>query len=50
MNSDLLLYVLAIVAVVAGFLAVKKVASCLVKSIILLAIVAALAFFYYLNI
>ena len=46
MNSDLLLYIIAIIALVSGFHIIKKVTSCLVKTIVLLVIVAALAFFY----
>ena len=37
-------YVLAIIAVVVAFYIIKKVASCLIKSIVMLAIVAALAY------
>ena len=47
MNSDLILYVLAIVLVVTAFLVVKKVASCLVKTVILLIVLAVLGFLYY---
>ncbi|MBR7019217.1 MAG: hypothetical protein IKH99_10300 [Prevotella sp.] len=40
-------YVLVIIAVVVAFCIIKKVASCLIKSIVMLAIVAALAYVWY---
>lgn len=49
MDSSFTLYALIIAAIVAGFLVVKKVASCLVKAVILLAIVAAIGLYYYVS-
>ena len=46
MNPDFTLYIVALVAFIVGFLIIKKVTSCLVKTIVLIVIVAALAFFY----
>ena len=41
-------YIFALVALMVAFLVVKKVASCMIKSVVLLAIVVALAAIYYL--
>ena len=41
-------YIFILVAVAVAFIVVKKVASCMIKSMILLALVVALAAIYYL--
>lgn len=41
-------YIFVLVAVIVAFIVVKKVASCMIKSVILLAMVAALAAIYWL--
>ena len=41
-------YIFVLVALVVAFLVVKRVASCMIKSVILLALVVALAAIYYL--
>ena len=41
-------YVFALLAIMVAFIVVKKVASCMIKSVILLAMIVALAVFYYL--
>ena len=41
-------YIFMLVALIVGFIVVKKVASCMIKSVILLALVVALAAIYYL--
>jgi hypothetical protein len=41
-------YIFVLVALMVAFLVVKKVASCMIKSVVLLAIVVALAAIYYL--
>ena len=41
-------YIFVLVAVIVAFLVIKKVASCLIKSAILIAMVVALAAIYYL--
>ena len=41
-------YVFVLVALIVAFIVVKKVASCMIKSVILLAMVAALAAIYWL--
>ena len=41
-------YIFILVAVVVAFIVVKKVASCMIKSMTLLALVVALAAIYYL--
>ena len=47
MSSDYLLYILVLVAVVAGVLIIKKVASCLIKTIVLVVVLAIAAFVYF---
>lgn len=47
MNPDFTLYILALIAFIVGFLIIKKVTSCLVKIIVLVVIVAALALYYF---
>lgn len=46
-NNSFVYYVFVLIAIVVGFLVVKKVASCLVKSIVLVLLVAALFFLYF---
>jgi hypothetical protein len=41
-------YIFVLVALIVAFIVVKKVASCMIKSVILLAMVAALAAIYWL--
>ena len=41
-------YIFALVALMVAFLVVKKVASCMIKSVVLLALIVALAVIYYL--
>ena len=41
-------YIFVLVALIVAFIVVKKVASCMIKSVILLAMVAALAALYWL--
>jgi len=41
-------YVFALVAIIVAFLIVKRVASCLIKSAVLIALAVALAAIYYL--
>ena len=45
--SDFLYYLFGIVVLVAVFLLMKKVASCLIKSIVMLVIMAILGVVYY---
>ena len=47
MNPDFMLYIVALVAFLVGFLIIKKVTSCLVKAIVLLVIAAAIALYYF---
>ena len=46
MNEDFLFYAVCLVAVVVIFFIIKKVASCLIKSLVVLAIAAVLAYVY----
>ena len=41
-------YIFVLIAIIIAFLVIKKVASCLIKSAILIAMVVALAAIYYL--
>ena len=41
-------YIFVLVAVIVAFLVIKKVASCLIKSAVLIAMIVALAAIYYL--
>ena len=41
-------YIFVLVALIVAFIVVKKVASCMIKSVILLAMIAALAAIYWL--
>lgn len=41
-------YVFALLAIMVAFIVVKKVASCMIKSVVLLAMIVALAVIYYL--
>lgn len=47
MDNNFLYYIFCIVAIIVGFVILKKVASCLIKSIVMIAILAALAFVYF---
>ena len=42
-------YIFVLVALIVAFLVVKKVASCMIKTVVLLALVVALAVIYYLH-
>ncbi|HEY9551579.1 MAG TPA: hypothetical protein VIQ97_04770 [Prevotella sp.] len=46
MSNEFIYYLFCLLAVIVGFLIVKKVAGCLIKSVIALAILAILAFVY----
>ena len=41
-------YIFVLVAIIVAFLVIKKVASCLIKSAVLIAMIVALAAIYYL--
>ena len=47
LNDDFMLYALALVALVIGVLIIKKVASCLIKIVVLLVLLAVAGFIYY---
>ena len=47
MSENYILYVIALLAVIIGFLIVKKVASCLIKTIVALVVLAVLGYIYY---
>ncbi len=47
MSQDFYFYLFAIAVVVVVFLIIKKIASCLIKSIVMLVIVAALAYIWF---
>lgn len=47
MDTPILYYAFCIVALVVGFLLVKKIAGCIIKTIIMVAIVAVLAIIYF---
>ncbi|MFC2765907.1 MAG: sulfate transporter [Prevotella sp.] len=47
MGHNLAYYIFVLIAVVVGFFVVKKVASCLIKTLILMLIVGALLFVYF---
>ena len=48
MGSNITYYIALLFIIIVGFLVVKKVASCMIKSAILLALVVALAAIYWL--
>lgn len=48
MENQIGYYIFVLVALIVAFLVVKRVASCMIKSVILLALVVALAAIYYL--
>ena len=50
MESNIGYYLFALVAIIVAFLIVKKVASCMIKSVVLLVLVLVLAVVYYLYI
>ena len=45
--EDYYIYILALMGIIVAFIIVKKVTSCLVKSIVLLALAALGAYLYY---
>jgi hypothetical protein len=47
MHSDFTYYIMVLVAIVIGIIVVKKITSCLIKSIIFLALLGALAALYF---
>ena len=47
MGHNLAYYIFVLIAVVVGFFVVKKVANCLIKTLILMLIVGALLFVYF---
>lgn len=47
MGHNLAYYIFVLIAVVVGFFVMKKVASCLIKTLILMLIVGALLFVYF---
>lgn len=47
MSDNYILYVFALLAVIIGFLIVKKVASCMIKAIVALVVLAVLGYIYY---
>lgn len=49
MDTPILYYVFCIIALIVGFLLVKKIAGCIIKTVIMAVIVAVLAviYFYY---
>lgn len=47
MDQNLLFYALCLAAIIAIFLIVKKVAGCIVKTVLLLIVAAAIAFVYF---
>lgn len=47
MENNFAYYVFALVAVVVAFLVIKKVASCLIRTIVGVVVVAVLAYLYY---
>ena len=46
MSTNFIYYLCCLLAIIAGFLIVKKVAGCLIKSIVMIVIIAILAFLY----
>ena len=47
MNDNFILYAFAILALVIGVLIIKKVASCLIKTVVGLIVLAILAYVFY---
>lgn len=47
MNTDFTYYIYVLVAIIVGVFVIKKVASCLIRTVFTLAIIAALAAIYY---
>ena len=47
MQNNIGYYLFALAVIIVAFLVVKRVASCLIKSIVTLVLVAVLAFIYY---
>ena len=48
LQSNIVLYIAVLTAIVVGAVIIKKITSCFVKSIILLLVIAALAVYFYL--
>ncbi|SFF91130.1 hypothetical protein [Prevotella sp. KH2C16] len=47
MEHNFIYYIFVLLAVVVGFIVVKKIASCLIKTLILMLLVGALLFIYF---
>jgi hypothetical protein len=47
MEFNVIYYGLILLAIIIGVLVVKKIASCLIRSIVLIVLIALLAFIYY---
>lgn len=47
MDSNFLYYAFVLAAIIVGVLVVKKIASCLIKSIVLIVLAALLLFIYF---
>ncbi len=47
MNTDFTYYIYILIAIIVGIVIIKKVTSCLLKSVFIIAIMAALAFIYF---
>ncbi len=47
MENNLMQYIIAFVAIVVAFVIIKKVASCLIRSIVGIVLVAVLAYLYF---
>ena len=50
MSSNIGYYLFALAAIIVAFLVVKKIASCMIKSIVMLVLIAVLAAIYFLYI
>lgn len=50
MTSSFSYYIFCIIAVIIGFFVIKKIASCLIKTIVLIAAVAIMAAIYFMYI
>lgn len=47
MSTDFTYYIFCIIALIVGFLLVKKIAGCMIKSVIMIVIIAVLAAIYF---
>lgn len=47
MTNNFIFYILVILVIMAGFLIVRKVATCLIKAIIGIAVIVIILFLYY---